>query len=78
VHDMATGERDELMKEPRTAAETLALHKILRSDPQRYLSIVDEWIQDNPENPHAYFDRYLAWMKVGEPLRALGDLNKVI
>lgn len=78
MHDIATGERDNPMKEPRTAAETLALHKILRSDPQRYLRIVDEWIQDNPENPHAYFDRHLAWMKVGEPLRALGDLDKVI
>ncbi len=66
------------MKEPRTPAETLALHKILRSDPQRYLRIVNEWIQDNPENPHAYFDRHSAWMKIGEPLRALEDLNKVI
>lgn len=66
------------MKEPRTPAETLALHKILRSDPQRYLRIVNEWVQDNPENPHAYFDRHLAWMKIGEPQRALDDLNKVI
>lgn len=67
-----------MMKEPRTPAETLALHKILRSDPQRYLRIVNEWIQNNPENPHAYFDRHFAWMKLGEPLQALGDLNKVI
>jgi tetratricopeptide (TPR) repeat protein len=78
VHDSAMNERDESMKEPRTPAETLTLHKILRSDPQRYLRIVNEWIQDNPENPHAYFDRHFAWMKIGEPLRALGDLNKVI
>lgn len=75
---MTTRERDQPMKEPRTPAETLALHKILRSDPQRYLRIVNEWIEDNPENPHAYFDRHFAWMKIGEPLRALGDLNKVI
>jgi tetratricopeptide (TPR) repeat protein len=66
------------MKEPRTPAETLEMHKILRSDPQCYLRIVNEWIQDNPENPHAYFDRHFAWMKIGEPQRALGDLNKVI
>jgi tetratricopeptide (TPR) repeat protein len=66
------------MKEPRTPAETMALHNILRSDPQRYLGIVDEWIQENPENPHAYFDRHFAWMKIGEPLRALEDLTKVI
>ncbi len=78
ARDMATGERHESVKEPRTAAETLVLHKILRSDPQRYLRIVNEWIQDNPENAHAYFDRHFAWMKIGEPRRALDDLNKVI
>jgi tetratricopeptide (TPR) repeat protein len=75
---MARDERGDSMQEPRTPAETLALHKILRSDPQRYLRIVNEWIQDNPENSHAYFDRHFAWMKIGEPLRALGDLNTVI
>jgi tetratricopeptide (TPR) repeat protein len=78
AHDTATAKGNHPMKEPRTAAETLALHKILRSDPQRYLRIVNEWIQDNPENPHAYFDRHLAWMRIGEPRRALDDLNKVI
>lgn len=75
---MVRGKGNQRMKEPRTPAETLALHKILRSDPQRYLRIVNEWIQDNPENPHAYFDRHFGWMKVGEPLRALEDLTKVI
>ena len=66
------------MNEPRTPAETMALHRILRSDPQRYLNIVNKWIQENPENPHAYFDRHFAWMKLGQPLRALEDLTKVI
>ncbi|MFY9892665.1 MAG: hypothetical protein WAK63_00840 [Xanthobacteraceae bacterium] len=42
------------------------------------MRIVNEWIQDNPENPPAYFDRHFAWMKIGEPRRALEDLNKVI
>jgi len=66
------------MKEPTTPDEVLALHKILRSDPQRYLQIVNQWIEANPENPHAYFDRHQAWMRIGEPLRALDDLNKAI
>jgi len=75
---MATSEKKELVSEPTTPEETLALHKILRSDPQRYLRIVNEWIDDNPENSHAYFDRHFAWMKIGEPRRALEDLDKVI
>lgn len=66
------------MKEPATAEETLALHKILNSDPQRYLRIVNEWIDRNPANSHAYFSRHFAWMKIGEPQRALDDLNRVI
>jgi tetratricopeptide (TPR) repeat protein len=66
------------MKEPTTPEEVLALHKILRVDPQRHLQIVSQWIEENPENSHAYFDRHQAWMRIGEPLRALSDLNKAI
>jgi tetratricopeptide (TPR) repeat protein len=66
------------MKEPANAEETLALHKILRSDLQRYFRIVNEWIDQNPENANAYFDRHFAWMKIGEPRQALEDLNRVI
>lgn len=66
------------MEEPATAEETLALHEILNTDPQRYLRIVNEWIDRNPANSHAYFSRHFAWMKIGEPRRALDDLNKVI
>jgi tetratricopeptide (TPR) repeat protein len=75
---MDNSEKKESIKEPTTAEETLALHKILQSDPQRYLRIVNEWIQENPKNSHAYFSRYLGWMKIGEPRLALEDLNKVI
>ena len=66
------------MKEPTSPEEVLTMHKILRSDPQRYLQTVNEWIQENPANSNAYFERHLAWMKIGEPRRALADLNKVI
>lgn len=66
------------MKEPATPEEVLALHKILRADPQRYLQIVNEWIQDNPNNSHAFYDRHQAWMRIGEPRRALEDLNRAI
>jgi tetratricopeptide (TPR) repeat protein len=66
------------MKEPTTPDEVKAFHQLLRSDPQRCLQIVNGWIDENPTNSHAYFDRYLVWMKIGEPQRALDDLNKVI
>ena len=66
------------MKEPTTPEEVKVLHKLLRSDPQRYLQIVNGWIAENPSNSHAYFDRHFAWMNLGEPQRALDDLNKVI
>jgi tetratricopeptide (TPR) repeat protein len=68
----------ESIKEPTNADEILAMHKILRSDPQRYLRIVNEWIDENSTNSHAYFDRHFAWMQVGEPQRALEDINKAI
>ena len=81
-HNMASSEEKEeekeSVKEPTTPEETLALHKILRSDPQRYLRIVNCWIQENPANSNAYFDRHFVWMKIGEPRRALEDLNKVV
>jgi tetratricopeptide (TPR) repeat protein len=66
------------MKEPTNAEELRSLHDILRVDPQRYLRIVNGWIEQNPQNSHAYFDRHSAWMSIGEPQRALADLNKVI
>lgn len=71
-------DKTESVKEPTTPDELLAMHKILRSDPQRYLRIVNDWIHQNPTNPHAYFDRHFAWTHMGEPRRALEDLNKVI
>jgi tetratricopeptide (TPR) repeat protein len=66
------------MKEPTTPEEVMVLHKLLHSDPQRYLQTVSKWIAENPRNSHAYFERHFAWMKIGEPRQALDDLNKVI
>jgi tetratricopeptide (TPR) repeat protein len=67
-----------LMKEPTTPEEVLEAHKVLRSDPQRYLECVNEWLSANPQNAHAHFDRHFAWMRLGEPRRALEDLDKAI
>lgn len=69
---------NESTKEPRTAEEVRALHSMLRTDPQRYLRIINSWIEINPRNAHAFFERHLGWLKTGEPARALEDLNRVI
>ena len=66
------------MREPTTPEEVKVLHRLLRSDPQRHLQIVTKWITDNPGNSHAYFSRHFAWMELGEPQRALADLDMVI
>ncbi len=66
------------MKEPTTPEEVKVLHNLLRSDPQHYLQIVNRWIEENPRNSHAYFDRHMAWMNLGEPQRALADLDMAI
>jgi tetratricopeptide (TPR) repeat protein len=71
-------DHDELAKQPSTPEELLALHKVLRSDPQRYLRIVNGWLEDDPKDVDAHFSRHLGWMKIGEPLRALEDLNKMV
>jgi tetratricopeptide (TPR) repeat protein len=66
------------MKEPTTPGEVKILHDIRSTDPQRYLKIVDGWLNENPNNHHAYLDRHFAWMNLGEPHRALEDMNKAV
>ena len=72
------GETEPTKEQPTTPNELRAMHNILRSDPQRYLRIVNGWIRDNPTNFDAYFSRHFAWINLGEPRRALDDLNNVI
>lgn len=66
------------MKQPKTPEDLAELHKLLKSDPQGYLRVVNGWIDEDPSDHHAYFDRHFAWMKIGEPQNALDDLNKAI
>lgn len=69
--------KQESMKQPTSQDEVLAMHEILRSDAQRYLSIVNDWIRQNPNDHQAYFSRHFVWTKIGKPLQAIDDLNKV-
>lgn len=66
------------MDEPTTPEEVLQMHKILKTDPHRYIEIVNGWICKNPMNANAFFDRHYGWINLGQPLRALADLNKNI
>jgi tetratricopeptide (TPR) repeat protein len=66
------------MKQPTTPEEIQSLHKLFRSDPQRYLRVVNQWIEENPNDSGAHFSRHYVWKSIGEPQRALEDLNKVI
>jgi tetratricopeptide (TPR) repeat protein len=66
------------MKQPETPEEVFALGELRRADPQRFLKLVDEWLQENPRNYRPYFDRHVHWSNVGQPRRALDDLDKVI
>jgi tetratricopeptide (TPR) repeat protein len=66
------------MKSPETPEELLAEHKLLRSDPETYLQIQSDRLRENPRNAEAYFARHYGWMEVGEPQRALEDLDKSI
>lgn len=75
---MPFGLKGTAMKEPTTPEEVMVLHKLLRSDPQQYLEVVNGWIAENPASSHAYFERHFAWMKIGEARRALDDLSKAI
>jgi tetratricopeptide (TPR) repeat protein len=66
------------MKQPATAEEVLAFHKIRQSDPRRALQICSDWIGENPESASAYFSRHQVWLDLGKPTEALGDINRSI
>jgi len=67
-----------MMKEERSPEEILELHELRRADPQRFLEVIDEWLQENPKNFRPYLSRHFVWSDLGEPRRALDDLDKVI
>jgi tetratricopeptide (TPR) repeat protein len=51
---------------------------LLRTDPQKYLSLADEFVRSNPDVPDGYFSRHHAWGRLGRKDLALADLNKAI
>jgi tetratricopeptide (TPR) repeat protein len=67
-----------MMKEERSPEEIWTLHELRRADPQRFLKIINEWLQENPKNFRPYVSRHFVWSDLGEPRRALDDMDKVI
>ena len=66
------------MKEPTSEADVQELHRILQTDPQRYLQITNAWLSEDPLNVKALWNRHLGWMELGEPRKALEDLNTAL
>jgi tetratricopeptide (TPR) repeat protein len=61
-----------------TIEEIRREHRLLRSDPKRYLEIVESRLAQNPSDPDAYFDRHFAWTQLGQREDALRDLDTAI
>jgi tetratricopeptide (TPR) repeat protein len=73
-----TQREDANMTEPTTAAETLAFHKLRKSDPQRAAQIASRWLENDPTSATALYSRHVAWMELGDTQRALDDLDNSI
>jgi tetratricopeptide (TPR) repeat protein len=49
---------------------------LLRTDPERYLALCNEYVQQCPSDPGAYFSRNQALNRLGQKELALKDLDK--
>jgi tetratricopeptide (TPR) repeat protein len=49
---------------------------LLQSNPSEYLRMANELVSQDPTDPHAYFSRHQAWVRLGKPERGLADLDK--
>ncbi len=51
---------------------------LLRTAPQKYLAMAEEFVRANPDQPDGYWYRYHAFDSLGCHELALADLNKVL
>jgi tetratricopeptide (TPR) repeat protein len=49
---------------------------LLRTEPQKFLTLTNEFVKQRPRDAGAYFVRHQAWSEVGQPELALADLEK--
>ena len=51
---------------------------LLRTDPEKFLSLAEELVRSDPDDSRAYFTRHQAWSRLGRKDLALSDLNKTL
>jgi tetratricopeptide (TPR) repeat protein len=49
---------------------------LLRSEPEKFLELTNELVDQRPDDPQAYFSRHWAWEELGSPMLALADLDQ--
>jgi tetratricopeptide (TPR) repeat protein len=58
--------------------ELLAEHKLLQTDPARYVALKSEAIANHPNDSHAFFSRHQGWLTLGDLDQALTDISTCI
>jgi tetratricopeptide (TPR) repeat protein len=51
-------------------------YDLLRSDPEKFLEIAQQFVAQNPDDPTGYFTRHRAWTHLGQMELALADLDR--
>jgi len=64
--------------EDQSLEELIRLHNIYRSDPRKYVSLMDERIKKDPDDSTLYSQRHDGWRKLMEWDKALSDINRSI
>jgi tetratricopeptide (TPR) repeat protein len=56
--------------------DDLSTHfSLLRTAPEKFLAMADEFIKNNPDHGGGYFSRHFAWANLGDTEKALADLD---
>jgi tetratricopeptide (TPR) repeat protein len=58
-----------------TPDQIAAEHKLRKQDPERYISIMNQRIDENPDDARLYFSRHQGWHQLGRHDMALKDLD---
>jgi tetratricopeptide (TPR) repeat protein len=53
-------------------------HGLLRSDPQRFVTLCNQYIEQNPSDPGGYINRYYGFDRLRQKDLALRDLNMAL
>jgi tetratricopeptide (TPR) repeat protein len=49
---------------------------LLRTDPEKFLELTNQLVEQHPDDAHAYFARHQAWKRLGQLDLALADVDK--